>query len=266
MTAERGDGADRQTIIGADQRREIRPPRKQFLGARFAFLLVEAGGEGDQRRVRVEAERGAMALEGAVALDAGRHRLWAGDIGDAAVSEAGEVAEHVEDSAVLVIDDGGYRIVLDAPVDGDDRHSVCGQARYRLVLALDACQDQSVDPARTQEIGDLGLAVEAAVRVGQHRKITVLRQGVLDAADDGREHRVGDVGNDDADRAGAICLQRQGGGVRPVVEALADAHDILDHLRPDQMARTGIERARDRRDVNAGLPCDILQSDTAVSF
>ena len=242
MTPERGDGTDRQTIIGADQRREVPAPGQQLLGPRIALLLVEAGGEDDQRRVAVEAKCGSMPLEGTVPFDAGRHRLRTGDIGDTAVSKPGEVAEHVEDAGVLVVDHGRNRVVVNPPVDGDDRQPVGGQARHRLVLALDAGQDQSVDPTGTQEIGDLGLAVETAVGIGKHRKIAVLRQGIFDAADDGWEHRVGDVGNDDPDRAGAICLQRQGGGVRPVVEALADAHDVLDHLRSDEVARAGIER------------------------
>ena len=41
-----------------------------------------------------------------------------------AVAKPGEVAVHVEDAGVLVIDDGGNRVVIYAPVDGDDRQSL----------------------------------------------------------------------------------------------------------------------------------------------
>ena len=70
--AEGGDRPDRQPVVRADDRSELDVAAKELLRAGGTLVLVEGGGEGDERPVAVESERAPMRLEGAVALDAGR--------------------------------------------------------------------------------------------------------------------------------------------------------------------------------------------------
>ena len=93
-----------------------------------------------------------------------------------------------------------------------DRHAR-REPRHQPVAAQHARQDQPVDAARTHGLEHLGLAPRIAVGIGQHRDIVMLRQPILDAADDRRKDRIGDVRNDHADRARAVGLEQIGGSV-----------------------------------------------------
>ena len=130
------------------------------------------------------------------------------------------------------------------------------------ILALDARQDQPVDAAGAEHRGDLRLAVEVTVGVGEDGEIAAAGERILDAADDRREHRIGDVGDDDADGPGAVGPQRGGGGIGPIVESRAHALDRRRHFGRDEMAGPRVERAGHGRDVDARLLRDILQGGT----
>ena len=136
-----------------------------------------------------------------------------------------------------------------------------------LSCRSDAGQDQTVDAARAHGLDDLQLAPRIAVGVGQNGDIAVSRQPVLDAADDRRKHRVGDVGDDHADRARAVGLQQDGRGVRPVAAALAGAPDLLDEVRRDRHASmSGLSAREIGRDMHADVARNVLQASAATRF
>ena len=141
--------------------------------------------------------------------------------------------------------------------DGDDRHprSRASAGSSRATRR----EDQPVDAARPHGLDDALLAPRVAVGVGEDRDIAVRREPVLDAADDRRKGRIGDVRHDHADRARAQRAQRRGGGIRQVFQPLARLADLLAQRAGDAMARIRIERARHRRDIDADRAGDVLQ-------
>ena len=152
MPAKCGDRADGKTVVGAYQGSEVGTPAEQFFDAFFSLFLVEARGKRDQLRIIVERQLPAVAFEGTVALDTRRYCLRAGNVRDLAMAERGQMAKHVEDSGILVVDHRGDGGIVDAPVHCHDRQSLGREPRDRLVLALDAREDQPVHAAGAQEI------------------------------------------------------------------------------------------------------------------
>ena len=138
--------------------------------------------------------------------------------------------EDLANPFLLVVHDGGDRRIVDAPVDCDDRQPLGRKPRDRLVDALDARKDQPVASARAQHVGDLRLLVEPAVGVREDRQVAALGERILDAADDRREDRIGDVGNHDPDGPRAVRPERVGGGVWVVVERAAELDDLVHDL------------------------------------
>ena len=199
-----------------------------------------------------------MPDQSAIAVEAGRQGLRPRDAGDVAVAERHKMRQHAADAVVLVMHDGGETRIVGPAADGHDRQSG-GQPRDHVVAAHHAREDQPVDAARPHRVQNLGLPPRIAVGIGEDRDIIVPRQPVLDAADDRRKGRIGDVGHDHADGARAVGLQMIGRGIRPVSQPLACAADRFGQFRRDRMAALGIERARNRGDMDADLARQVLQ-------
>ena len=89
MPAQRRDGADREPVVGADQRGERLAAREQFLGAALAFGFVEGVGEDGVRLRLADAEQLAVQRRTRGSADtrsrapaARRSRRWAMAAGD----------------------------------------------------------------------------------------------------------------------------------------------------------------------------------------
>ena len=156
------------------------------------------------------------------------------DDGDAPVAQADEVG-HRRVGGALVVDHhavGGD--ADDVPVDGHDGHAhVQGPADGRLVLVRGG-DDEPGGPLGRHDPQAGGLPLGALVRVGQDEGVAVPARHVLGTAGDGREERVADVADDEAQDAGAPRAHVAGQVVGRVVELLGGLDDALQHGRADE--------------------------------
>ena len=196
-----------------------------------------------------------MQLEGAIAVEAGRERLRPGDRGDLAMPERHEMRRGC----------GGCRPSSSCTTEEKRGSSVWRADRHDRQCRRsgatppssprDAREDQPVDAARPHGLDDALLAPRVAVGIGEDGDIVVPRQAVLDAADDRRKGRIGDVRHDDADRAGAQrCCSEEAAAFGRYPAACSPARIFrLKQRRDTGCAESRIERARNRRDMDADL-------------
>src|SRR5919106_2202944 len=195
----------------------------------------------------------------------GRQGARPGDVGDLPMTELDHVAYRQAYAARLVVAHRRDVRVVDPPVDRHDGYAFLDRARDRRILALRAGQDQPVDAARPQRVDQHRFAFRIAVRVRDHRDVAPRGQGVLDAAEDRWEDRVGDVRHDHADRHRAACAQARGDRVRAIAALAGGADDPLRDLGGDQMPGPGVEGAGHGRRVHADSIGDVLERGPALA-
>jgi len=152
-----------------------------------------------------------------------------------------------------VVDEHAVEVVrsFDLPVDEHHGHAGAPESERCLVLLGGGREDDPVDEA-DEAAQKLVLALDALVRVAQVDPVAALAGDCLDALDDGCEVGVGDVRDDDAERACSPRLEAACQRVRPKVERLDRLADA--RFRADSMAA---EVARDRGDRDAGAARDV---------
>src|SRR6185437_12027005 len=136
-------------------------------------------------------------------------------------------------------------VAIDLPVDGDNGGVFGGGALDGVVFAFNAGEDQPIDAAGEKCGEQILFALMSAVGISHHRQIAARGERILDAADDGRKDGVGDVGNNDPDRARLVGLQRIGGRVPAIVELLADPDDPGHDFRINEVPAVRVEGAGD---------------------
>ena len=144
----------------------------------------------------------------------------------------------------------GHVEVLGLPVDHDHRHAAGGRLVQERVVEQGGGDDEAVDLAglHRREVG--GRARGVVVGVGGEDGVAAVGQRVLDAADDRREQRVGQVGDQHAHRLRPAGLQAAGDRVDLVAQGRGDLAHARDRGRPDEAAGGLVQRAGGRGGVH----------------
>jgi hypothetical protein len=178
---------------------------------------------------------------------------------DPAVPEVGEVADRHVDAGRVVGGDRGDVQRDRAAVDHDEVDPLLVQLLQQRVLQQCRRHDEPLDLARPQGRDLRPLALGVVVGVDDERAEGCAAQDVLDTADDRREQRVGDVGQDQPDGARLRRLEAAGDGVGLEAERLGRTQHAAGRVRADQPPGLGIQGTRRRGRVDACRLRDIAQ-------
>ena len=124
------------------------------------------------------------------------------------------------------------------------------------IVEAAAREDDRRRPHRAEQAHVRQLALGDPVRAAGDDEEATDRRGVLDAADDLGEVRVGDVVDDDADDRHVALVQPAGEGVRDVVERPGRLQHPRARGRADRVRR-GRDDPRDGGRGDAGQPGDV---------
>ena len=132
-------------------------------------------------------------------------------------------------------------------VDEHVRHRVAGERLEQAVLGPRGRDQQPVDAAALDELGErlVGLLVLEVLGAQQH--VAALARAPVGAADDLHVGRVGEVGHEQRERAGGGHGERAGDGMRAVAELLRERAHALAGLVAHRQRRVAAEHPRDRR-------------------
>src|SRR5882762_6621110 len=178
-------------------------------------------------------------------------------VADLAVAQAHQVVDgHLHRIEVVVHDLRREPVILGTVYqhDGDVLEDA---AAHDLVVPAGGGHHQPVDLA-LEHLLEHALAVGRAARgIGNQRRVALGRQALLDPPDDGREDRVLDVRQQDADDMRAPAGQRGRQLVRAIAHRPRRLNDPHHRLVADEVARLRIERARDRGDIDVRMRRDV---------
>ena len=190
---------------------------KQRTRRLVAAVLAEVGAA-HERAVEAHAgvlERGAVAVE---ALVGRRQPARAEHAADTAVAPLEQVRGGVPAAADVVDEDGVDAAVVGATVDGDDRDALAREAVEVRVARRGDGDDDAGHPLADGDVDVPGLLGDVLIGVAQHEAVAVGVGDVLDAAHDGCEEGVLDVGDDDRPDADLLAAQGLSRTERLVVE------------------------------------------------
>jgi len=258
---ERGVGPERQQVVrrhdarGRLRRGQQRPggPGPAGDGERLALrdLLAADGEAGVAHRLD----------EPAAAQQAGGGRLRPGDVADAGVAETGQVGDRGRRPAPVVRHDGEDAAAVDGAVDEDDgqvRRDGVGDDR---MAALGRRDHEAVDLARDQRLEPLPLPGRLAVGRGDEGGVPGGVEHPLDAADDGREERVLEVGDQHPDGERPPRLQPARDRIQRVAHLARGLLDPVGRGGIHQLARPRVEHARDGARMHPGGAGDVAHRD-----
>ena len=115
--------------------------------------------------------------------------------------------------------------------------------------------DQPVHPAVKQELHGFLLPLRIASAVADDDGIIVLPEDILHGRDDGRDERVAQLGNDNADDAGLLGLQAAGYLIGDIVQLFDCGLNQYAVFFPDS---SSVEILGDGREPETGLTGQIL--------
>ena len=153
----------------------------------------------------------------------------------------------------------GSSAVVEPAVDEHDRQPGRRHLVEQAVVEPRGRGDHAVDLPRAHRLEVVALALGVVVGVGDQRRVAGLLEPVLDPAHDRREQRVGEVGDEHADRVRPARLQPARDRVRPVAERLGRLDHAQRRLLVDQPPRLRVQRARHRARVHGREPRDVAQ-------
>ncbi len=156
------------------------------------------------------------------------------------------MADGETDPRVVVSRDRRQRPILAGAVDQDDRDSRLRQLREIGRRPPGGGENQTVDAAVEHGAEHSGFLLGVVVRVGQDQRVVGLPQGVLDPPDDGREQRIGEVGQQHPDGEGPVGLQAPGERIGLVPEGLRRLQNPGYRFLVDEGPRLRVEGARSR--------------------
>ena len=196
----------------------------------------------------------------AQALAAGARGLGTGDDGDAAVTDADQLADGRMHAALVVRDDTVEELTVDLTVEQDHGDAEClkiVEPLHRIgVLLGDRRDDDAAQAVLAHGLQDLMLAVRIFCGVEQQNVIAPLISHPGDALEQQGEERVVDIRDDDADGRRGRGAERTGRAVGDVVELADGIHHAAVALFADRVAV--IDDARDRCDGDTGLSGDLV--------
>ncbi len=155
----------------------------------------------------------------------------------------------------VVDDDGVDGRVRRSAVDGDDRDAACEQRRQRRLARRRDRDDHTGHPFGDDHVDVRRLGCEILVRVAQHEPVVLGAGDVFDAADDRREERVLDVGDDRGPYLAALPAQRARRAGREIAESRGGVLHALGSSRRNGPGT--VQRARDGRGRHVGGTRDV---------
>ncbi len=228
---------------------------------RAPAVAVEPGAD-DQPLVERDARLGqAPAIAGeSLARDVQRGRT--GQERDLPMAEPDELGDHRRDAADVV--DADLRLARGVRREVDDGRAVAAHrgdvlAHLRVdhrVVQPAAREDERGRAHRAQQADVRVLALGVAIGAAGDDQVAAGRGRVLDAPDDLREVRVGDVVDDHPDDRDGALEQPAGEGVRDVVEGPGRLEDAGARRGADRVWR-GRDHARHGRGRDPGEPGDV---------
>ena len=96
-----------------------------------------------------------------------------------------------------------------------------------------AAEHDTVDRALLEGAEQVGLAVRVFDGIAQQQAVSCCLSRVIGAATDVGKEWVGDIGNNQADRACVVCRQAAGNAARTIVEPVDDFLDTLERGTAD---------------------------------
>ena len=157
--------------------------------------------------------------------------------------------------------DGQRPAAVDGAVHQDDREARGNGVRDDRVPALRRRDDEAVHLACDQGLEALALAGGLAVRGRDQRRVAGGVEHPLDPADDGREERVGEVGDEHADAERPPRLEATGDRVQRVAHLARDVLDAVGGGGIHQRPRARVEDARDGARMDARRAGDVAHRD-----
>ena len=180
------------------------------------------------------------AVVAAQTLAAGARGLGAGDDGDAAVTDADQLADGRIYAALIVRDDTVEELAVDLTVEQDHGDAEClkiVEPLHRIgVLLGDRRDDDAAQAVLAHGLQDLMLAVRIFCGVEQQNVIAPLIGHPGDALEQQGEERVVDIRDDDADGRRGRGAERTGRAVGDVVELADGIHHAAVALLADRVA------------------------------
>ena len=222
--------------------------------------LAEGLADADQLAPARQAVRCRDLDEGAVARGAGGELLRTGHVGDPAVAERHEMRDRGGDSPVVVADDGRSAVLVEAVEQHERRGPV---ELEEVILERRGRGDPAVDLAQSQRVHDGSRALRVVVGVGDQRGEAGRQQRVLDSAHHRREQRIGEVGEDHADRHRSRGLQAARDRVGRVAHLERRLGDLRDGRGADEVARLLVEGPRRGRRVDPHATGHVPQGERA---
>ena len=185
-------------------------------------------------------------------LGGGEHLGPVAEEADPAMARGDQVGDRGARAARVVGDDGVGVEEVGRAVDEGQRHAGRALALQVGAVVHGARDDQAVDAARAERLGQLPLALGLLVGAADQREHAALAGRVLDPAVDGAEERIGHVLEDEAD-AGRLPIRAAQGARRevvPVAQQLDGVAHPVDEIGAD--AVPAVDHARDRAQAHAG--------------
>ena len=226
MLVDGHDGPDGHQVVARQQRRWPRL-ELQEAGGRLAGVVDTRPPVRHEARVIVDAGRLQAQAVAGQALARGADAGPAGDDADASMPDCHQVLDGHACRLLIVQQDRRHWRSGDEPVEEHE-----GRARAHQVIQVGVRiprgrQDEAVDVSRTEQ-PEVGLLAHGVlVSVGKDEGESARLDDILDAAHDGGEEGVPDIGGDQRDGMRPSGLQAAGHRVGLVAELL---HRLLDAL------------------------------------
>ena len=220
-------GAERDHV-GHGEQRGRRVVHREEAPRCESLRLLGVPGFDDELGIGLESGQRVGGEVAAPPQDAGADRRLAGQVADPRVPEFEQVLGGELAAEKIVGADERVLALVAEPVDQHVGTLLPAQLADARILEEAAGHDDAVDAARLQALQMRSLTVRKPVRVAEQDVEAARGRGVLDAAEQGGEERVGDVRDDHGEHLGLAQLQPAGDPVG-LVPGLAE--ERLDPLR-----------------------------------
>jgi hypothetical protein len=198
-------------------------------------------------------------VEGLVTIESGRVVERPRQMRDATVPQREQVLHRQPHAHSVVRGGGAHRQLLLTPVHEHEIYARFEQGVVQPVIAARCGGDDPVDLPGAHGLRVEQLPLGIVVGVGNQRRVSRRLESVLDAAQDGREKRVRQVGDQHTDGVRPVRLEPTGDRIRLVAEFLGRLEHAPRGFLVHQRARLLVEGSGYRGRVDASDPRDISQ-------
>ena len=176
---------------------------------------------------------------------AGRKALRAGQVGNVPVAQPGQMPDRLRHARKLIAHHGRAAALGIHAVDQNHGHPGLAQQGQQRVLAAGRCQNDPVNALGQHALDQVLCGQCGPCCIGNQRKEPAFLQAVFNAPQDGREHRVGDVGQEDSHALRFAGAQRGCCPVGPVTKPVGSLLHAAHHFGTDEVAAGRVQRPRD---------------------